>query len=66
MLQGATFEPFARLLGATSDEQALPAPLLEPGAVRRLGAEVVQYAGRPATPRSATRSATSGCRATRC
>jgi cell volume regulation protein A len=43
VLQGATFEPFARLLGATSDEQALPAPLLEPGAVRRLGAEVVQY-----------------------
>jgi cell volume regulation protein A len=44
VLQGATFEPFARLLGATSDEQALPAPLVEPGAVRRLGAEVVQYA----------------------
>jgi cell volume regulation protein A len=47
VLQGATFEPFARLLGATSDEQALPAPLLEPGAVRRLGAEVVQFAVAP-------------------
>ena len=47
VLQGATFEPFARLLGATTDEQALPAPLLEAGAVRRLGAEVVQFAVRP-------------------
>src|SRR3954447_2438795 len=47
VLQGATFEPFARLLGATTDEQALPAPLLEPGAVRRLGAEVVQFAVAP-------------------
>jgi cell volume regulation protein A len=43
ILQGATFEPVARLLGATSNEQALPAPLLEAGAVRRLGAEVVQF-----------------------
>jgi len=47
VLQGATFEPFARWLGATSDEQALPAPLLETGAVRRLGAEVVQFAVAP-------------------
>jgi potassium/hydrogen antiporter len=47
VLQGATFEPFARALGATSDEQALPAPLLEAGAVRRLGAEVVQFAVAP-------------------
>jgi potassium/hydrogen antiporter len=47
VLQGATFESFARLLGVTSDEQALPAPLLETGAVRRLGAEVVQFAVGP-------------------
>jgi potassium/hydrogen antiporter len=47
VLQGATFESFARLLGATTDEQALPAPLLEPGAVRRLGAEVAQFAVGP-------------------
>jgi potassium/hydrogen antiporter len=47
VLQGATFEPFARALGATSDEQALPAPLLETGAVRRLGAEVAQFAVAP-------------------
>ena len=44
VLQGATFEPFAHWLGVTTDEQALPAPLLEPGAVRRLGAEVAQFA----------------------
>src|SRR5262249_48857239 len=47
VLQGATFEPFARWLGATTDEQALPAPLLEAGAVRRLGAEVRQFAVGP-------------------
>jgi cell volume regulation protein A len=47
ILQGTTFESFARRLGATSDQQALPAPLLEPGAVRRLGAEVAQFAVGP-------------------
>jgi len=47
VLQGATFEPFAHWLGATTDEQALPAPLLESGAVRRLGAEVRQFAVGP-------------------
>jgi potassium/hydrogen antiporter len=47
VLQGTTFEPFARLLGATSEEQTLPAPLLEAGAVRRLGAEVAQFAVAP-------------------
>ncbi len=47
VLQGTTFEAFARRLGATSATQALPAPLVEVGAVRRLGAEVVQYAVAP-------------------
>jgi cell volume regulation protein A len=47
VLQGATFEPFAHWLGATTDEQAIPAPLLEAGAVRRLGAEVRQFAVGP-------------------
>ena len=42
-------------LGVTSDEQALPAPLLEAGAVRRLGAEVWSTRCRPATPRSGHR-----------
>jgi cell volume regulation protein A len=47
VLQGSTFEPFARLLGVTTDQQALPAPLVEAGAVRRLGAEVAQFAVGP-------------------
>jgi cell volume regulation protein A len=47
LLQGSTFEPFARLLGVTTDQQALPAPLLEAGAVRSLGAEVAQFAVGP-------------------
>ena len=47
MLQGATFEPFARLLGATSDEQALPRATAGGRHGPTLGAEVVQYAVSP-------------------
>jgi cell volume regulation protein A len=43
VLQGTTIEPAARLLGVTSDEAALPAPLVEPVLLNRLGAEVVQF-----------------------
>ncbi|MBO9531488.1 MAG: potassium/proton antiporter [Solirubrobacteraceae bacterium] len=47
VLQAATFEPLAKRLGVTTEHRAIPAPLMETGAVRRLGAEVVQYAVRP-------------------
>jgi cell volume regulation protein A len=43
VLQGATFEPFAKALGLTTDEPALPRPIAESGTIRRLGAEVVEY-----------------------
>ena len=43
LIQGTTFEPFARWLGATTDEPALPRPLAEAGTIRRLGAEVLEY-----------------------
>jgi cell volume regulation protein A len=43
LLQGTTFEPFARRLGLTTDEPALPSPIAETGTIRRLGAEVVEY-----------------------
>jgi cell volume regulation protein A len=43
VLQGTTFQPLARRLGVTTTEAALPMPLIEPGAIRRLGAEVVQF-----------------------
>jgi potassium/hydrogen antiporter len=43
VLQGTTFQPLAERLGVTSQESALPAPLMEPGTIRRLGAEVVEY-----------------------
>ncbi|MDO9357306.1 MAG: potassium/proton antiporter, partial [Solirubrobacteraceae bacterium] len=46
VLQAATFEPFAKWLGVTTDERAVPAPLMEASTVRRLGAEVVQFAVR--------------------
>ena len=43
LLQGTTFEPFAKRLGLTTSEPALPRPLTEAGTIRRLGAEVLEY-----------------------
>jgi len=43
VLQGSTFLPLARRLGLTTNEAALPAPLMEAGAIRRLGAEVIEF-----------------------
>lgn len=43
VLQGSTFLPLARRLGLTTNEAALPAPLIEAGAIRRLGAEVIEF-----------------------
>lgn len=43
LLQGATFQPFARLLGVTTNESALPRPLTEETTVARLGAEVIEF-----------------------
>ncbi len=47
VLQGTTFEPFARRLGLTTSEAALPRALIEPTAIRRLGAEVVEFVVQP-------------------
>ena len=43
VLQGTTFEPLARVLGVTTTESAIPNPFADVGAVRRLGAEIVEY-----------------------
>ena len=43
LIQGTTFEPGARLLGATTTEPAMPRPLAEAGTIRRLGAEILEY-----------------------
>jgi cell volume regulation protein A len=43
VLQGTTIEPVARLLGVTSEQAALPALLVEPVLLSRLGAEVAQF-----------------------
>jgi cell volume regulation protein A len=48
VLQGTTIQPLARVLGATSDEAAIPAPLVEPTLLNRLGAETIQYPVRAA------------------
>jgi cell volume regulation protein A len=43
VLQGLTIEPVARRLGVTSDEAAIPEPLVEPVLLNRLGAETIQF-----------------------
>ena len=43
VLQGTTIQPLARVFGATSAEAAIPAPLVEPVLLNRLGAETIQY-----------------------
>ncbi|HEU4979237.1 MAG TPA: potassium/proton antiporter [Solirubrobacteraceae bacterium] len=48
VLQGVSFGWVAERLGVTSDERALPAPLIHAPAMRRLGAEVAEFEVRPA------------------
>jgi cell volume regulation protein A len=43
VLQGMTFEGIAARLGVTTSEAAIPASLLDVGAVQRLGAEVIEF-----------------------
>jgi cell volume regulation protein A len=43
VVQGATFVGFAERLGVTTNEAALPTPLMEAGTIRRLGAETVEF-----------------------
>ena len=43
IVQGSTFEPLAHRLRLTTAGPALPGPLTEPGAIRRLGAELLEY-----------------------
>ena len=47
LLQGTTIEPVARWLGVMSTEHARTPSLLEVGAVRELGADVVEHVIRP-------------------
>jgi potassium/hydrogen antiporter len=47
VLQGTTIEPLARRLGVTTDEPARTPSLVEVGAVRELGADVVEHVVRP-------------------
>ncbi len=47
VLQGSTFEPFARRLRLTTSGPALPRPIAEFGTIRRLGAEVLEYSIAP-------------------
>jgi cell volume regulation protein A len=47
LLQGTTIEPVARWLGVTSAEHGRSPSVLEVGAVRELGADVVEHVVRP-------------------
>ena len=67
VLQGTTIEPVARLLGVTSDEAAIPAPLVEPVLLNRLGAEVDPVPGaRGRRGRRPPGARARACRARRC
>ena len=67
LVQGATFEPLATRLGLTTDEPALPPPLVEtgidPGARRRRRSSAGSRPGDAAVGRDGAR--TSACRARR-
>ena len=43
IVQGATINPLAKLLGVTTSQRAHPAPLVDAPAMSRLGAEIVDY-----------------------
>jgi potassium/hydrogen antiporter len=43
LIQGATIEPLARLLGVTGTERALPRPVADVGLVRELGGELIAW-----------------------
>jgi potassium/hydrogen antiporter len=43
VLQGATFEPLAQRLGATTDVPVLPATPVDVATIRQLGAEVLEF-----------------------
>ena len=43
LLQGSTFEAVAKRLRVTSNEPAVPRPLADPGTIRGLGAEILEY-----------------------
>jgi cell volume regulation protein A len=47
LLQGTTFEAVAARLHVTTEEAALPAPFADPVAIRRLGAEIVEFEVHP-------------------
>ena len=47
LLQGTTIDTVARRLGVTSDEPVRSASILEVGAVRELGADVIEHVIRP-------------------
>jgi potassium/hydrogen antiporter len=47
LLQGTTIEPVAHWLGVTADDQSRRPSVLEVGAVRELGADVVEHVIRP-------------------
>ncbi|MFN8114347.1 MAG: potassium/proton antiporter [Solirubrobacterales bacterium] len=47
LLQGFTFEPLARFLGLTTDEAALPRPVVETGMIQELGGDVLAFRVEP-------------------
>jgi cell volume regulation protein A len=47
LIQGMTISPVAKWLGSTTDESAIPTPLIQESSIRRLHAETIEFQVRP-------------------
>ena len=47
LIQGMTISPVAKWLGSTTDESAIPTPVIKESSIRRLHAETIEFRVRP-------------------
>jgi cell volume regulation protein A len=47
LIQGMTISPVAKWLGSTTEESAIPTPLIQESSIRRLHAETIEFRVRP-------------------
>ncbi|MEX1219798.1 MAG: potassium/proton antiporter [Solirubrobacterales bacterium] len=47
LIQGMTISPVAKWFGSTTDESAIPTPLIQESSIRRLHAETIEFKVRP-------------------
>jgi cell volume regulation protein A len=47
LIQGMSISPVAKWLGSTTEESAIPTPLIQESSIRRLHAETIEFKVRP-------------------